>query len=255
MLPLHTLPRLYLNHTLVAGQHVPANSDQTHYLAHVLRRNKDDQVRVFNGQDGEWLASLHLLGSGKKAVLSFVPQTQIRPQILEPDLWLCAAPIKRQHYDYMVQKAVELGVSHLQPMLTQRTQVREINPERLTAIAIEAAEQSERLTLPVIQPELSLEKLIKDWPDDRLPIICAEFGTARPIQEALSDVRAKSYDKAAIFTGPEGGFVEQELQQLATLPRAMCVRLGPRILRADTAALVALACWQAQCGDWRGHGS
>ena len=240
MLPLHTLPRLYLDHALYAGVPIPASPDQTHYLTHVLRRNTDDKVRIFNGRDGEWLADLKFTGTGKKATLALIPQTQTRAQHHEPDLWLCAAPIKRQYYDYMLQKAVELGISRLQPMLTQRTQVRETNLERLTAIATEAA-------------ELPLEKLICDWPADCLAIICAEFGAAQPIQAALSGLGAKSTTKAAIFTGPEGGFTEDELRQLAALPHAIYVRLGPRILRADTAALAALACWQAQCGDWSSH--
>jgi 16S rRNA (uracil1498-N3)-methyltransferase len=215
-----------------------------------MRRHDGDQIRVFNGRDGEWLAGLNIHGSGKKIAVTLSPQSQTRPQQPEPDLWLCAAPIKRQHYDYMVQKAVELGISSLCPMVTQRTQVRETNPERLAAIALEAAEQSERLTLPVIQSEISLPRLTEQWAIDRLPFICAEHGTALPIQQALSSLQAKSYLKAAIFTGPEGGFSDEELTLLGTLPNALCVRLGPRILRADTAALAALACWQAQCGDW-----
>src|SRR5262249_2643831 len=152
---------------------------------------------------------------------------------------------------YMVEKATELGVTVLHPTLTTRTQIRDVNAERLRAIAIESAEQSERLSIPEIRKPLDLKKLAQEWPQDRTPIICAEWGDAAPIENALAKLDMKMRMKAAIFTGPEGGFAADELEALRALPGAVFVRLGPRILRADTAAIAALSCWQAICGDWK----
>lgn len=249
--PLHTLPRLYLPQPMAMGTVIRPSAEQEHYLLHVLRCEAGASLRVFNGSQGEWLAQLKITGSGKKAQSHLTVEKQLQLQHSEPDLWLCAAPIRKQHLDFMVMKAVELGISRFQPVLTSRTQVREVNTERLTAIAIEAAEQSERLTIPQIANPQTLLDLAKNWPAGRLPLICAEFGAAHPIQQALSNPDLSLRQPAAIFTGPEGGYTEDEMAILCELPEALLVSLGPRILRADTAALAALAIWQAACGDWQ----
>jgi 16S rRNA (uracil1498-N3)-methyltransferase len=151
----------------------------------------------------------------------------------------------------MVMKATELGVARIQPVLTARAQIREVNAGRCLSIAIEAAEQSERMTIPDIQAPLALDSLVKNWPRGRLPIVCAESGEATPIAKALQQPGIKAFSQAAVITGPEGGFAPEELERLRQLPHALPVRLGPRILRADTAALAALTCWQAYGGDWK----
>ena len=244
----HTLPRLYVPDELITGQHVGLNVGQTHYLCHVMRLKEGDAVRLFNGRDGEWQAAV---GPGKKRLLEVTVHEQLKPQTAKTALRLCCAPIKRAHFDAMIMKATELGVSQIQPILTARTQVRDVNLEHARAIAIEAAEQSERLSLPDIKPPLSLEQMAAAWSNDCLPVVCAEWGEAMPVREAFSKLDLKDIQESAIITGPEGGFAPKEMQLLRALPRALPIRLGPSILRADTAAIAALTCWQALCGDWR----
>jgi len=242
----HTSPRLYVSCALNMGNSCELDQNQSHYLANVMRLQLGEPVRIFNGADGEHLATVAKIA--KRNVTLDIKQ-QLRSQNMEPDIWLCCTPIKRLHFDDLVMKACELGVNSIQPILTNRAQVREINVERLRAIAIEAAEQSDRLSIPFIEEPLSLDRMIEIWPIDRIPLICAEFGTAQPIATALSQVAKAS--SAAIFTGPEGGYQEEELDKLRNLPNAMALRLGARILRANTAAIAALSCWQSICGDWR----
>jgi 16S rRNA (uracil1498-N3)-methyltransferase len=238
--------RLFMPAKLAQGSVVSATKDQAHHLFHVLRLKAGEIVRLFNGADGEFKAEI--TGADKKGVEMSV-QEQIRPQTPEPDLWLCAAPIKKAHFDFMMEKAAELGVSEIQPILTQRTQVREINADRIYAICREAAEQSDRLSVPAIGLPVSLADLVDLFPKDRALIVCAEYGDAKPVHDALLNL--KNFTKAAIVTGPEGGFAQEELDMLRKAPNAHFVRLGPRILRADTAAIAALTCWQAIQGDWR----
>ncbi len=238
--------RLYLTSPLAPGVTVPLDERQAHYLRHVLRLGSGDLIGVFNGIDGEYRAVL--TASGKRgAVLEL--QTLTRPQAAEPDLWLLFAPIKRQPIDLIAEKATELGVSALQPVLTQRTVVARVNTERLTLIAREAAEQSERLTVPRILEPLPLYEAIRSLGSDRLLFVCDERGTGRPIAEALAD--APRGRAAALLIGPEGGFAPGELDAVLKLPFAIAVGLGARVLRADTAALAALAVFQAIAGDWR----
>jgi len=245
----HTWPRLFVSAPLRQGGTAPLSLQQTRYLVHVLRAREGAPVRLFNGRDGEWLATVPVPPRGKKEAMTLVVHERRRAQASEPDVWLCCAPIKHAHFDFMIQKATELGVAVIQPFLTARTQVRETNGARLAAIAVEAAEQSERLSVPEIRVAVALESLAAAWPAGRLPLICAEFGDASPIAQGLRAASA-SCRAAAIVTGPEGGFTQQEMDALKTLPDALALRLGPRILRADTAALAALACWQSLCGDW-----
>jgi 16S rRNA (uracil1498-N3)-methyltransferase len=222
---------------------------QAHYLRHVMRRADGTELRLFNGRDGEWRATLAL--HGKKAAAALVAE-RTRVQTAEPDLWLCFAPIKRARIDYVAEKATELGVAVLQPMLTRHTAVERVNVERLRANAIEAAEQTERLSVPEVRAPIGLARLLAQWPAGRRLLMCDETGGGPPIAPTLA-----SLDKAAraapwaIVVGPEGGFAEAELAALRRIKDVVAVGLGPRILRADTAALAALACWQAMVGDWQ----
>jgi 16S rRNA (uracil1498-N3)-methyltransferase len=218
-----------------------------------MRLKANDEVRLFNGRDGEWHGKIEgsKTGKGKRGVTVMVCDS-LRPQSGEPDLWLCAAPIKKAHFDYMVEKATELGTTVIQPVLTARTQIRDVNAERLKMIAIEAAEQSERLSVPAIHSPLPLSDIAASWPKERTLIVCAEWGDALPAETAFA--RMNKITKAAILTGPEGGFAEDELALLKKVPGSVFIRLGPRILRADTAAIAALSLWQALCGDWKAKG-
>lgn len=218
-----------------------------------MRRQIDAPIRLFNGLDGEYLATINEIPKSKKHGISLRITEKYRPQTSGHDICLYAAPIKRAHFDYLIQKATELGAHTIQPILTARCHVKEIKLERLHAIAIEAAEQSERLTIPTIHSPLHLNKVIEDWDNDRLPIICAEFGQAQPASTALNTPLAQKSIKTGIFTGPEGGFTAEEIELFNNLDDILPIRLGPRILRADTAAIAALACWQALCGDWKGE--
>jgi 16S rRNA (uracil1498-N3)-methyltransferase len=240
-----TFPRLYVAAPLGLKSSITLEPEQSHYLVHVMRLNAGDEVRLFNGADGEWRATL---GAVQKRSALLVCQERLRSQETGPDIWLCCAPIKRVHFENIIMKATELGVACIQPILTGRTQIRDVNHDRLRTIAIEAAEQSERLNIPDLLPPIAFDKLVAAWPAGRRPLVCAEFGDAQPLQKALASLIPSP---AAIVTGPEGGFLPEELDRLRGLKDALMLRLGPRVLRADTAALAALACWQATCGDWR----
>ncbi len=247
----HTWPRLFVQDDLGQKKQVILSIDQTHYLLHVMRIREGEPLRLFNGRHGEWRAVMPAAPTRKKDPAQLLMEDPLRLQKKEPDLWLCCAPIKRAPFEFMIQKATELGVSVVQPILTARTQVRDFNRQRLQTIATEAAEQSERLSVPEIREPLALDGLIKNWPARRLPLIGAEFGKAVPIAQGLSSALAGARPTAAIITGPEGGFMPEEMDRLSALPESLRLRLGPRILRADTAALAALSCWQALCGDWK----
>ena len=240
------LPRLHCNEALNPAAEVTLGAAPAHYLTHVLRLAAGGELRLFNARDGEWRAAL--AASRKHSVTLRVAERLREPQPLN-DLLLCAAPIKKAHFDYMIEKATELGIGTLQPILTERTQIREVNASRAASIAMEAAEQSERLDLPTIHAPLKLTALIGAWRAERIPVICAEWGEAKPVAAAFAALPPDS--KPAILTGPEGGFTPGEFDLLRQLPNATFIRLGPRILRADTAALAALGCWQALRGDWR----
>lgn len=239
--------RLFVSEGLAEGSVLSTNPDQAHYLAHVLRLGKGDMLRLFNGRDGEYRGVMAEIGK-KDAQIMVCDRT--RPFQTEPDLWLCSAPIKKAHYDYMIEKATELGVSDIRPILTGRTQIREVNIERAGSLCRESAEQSDRLSVPVVHAPVSLKEFVEGFPKDRLLIVCAEWGNASPIHDAFHAPDLRGTTKTAIVTGPEGGFSAEELELLRKIPRACFVRLGPRILRADTAAIAALACWQAIQGDW-----
>lgn len=237
--------RLFVPHPLAAGAVVGLSANQAHYLRHVLRLETGARVALFNGADGEWAARVEGFGKGWASV---AVESLRRAQKVEPDLWLLFAPIKHGRIDYLVQKAAELGVSRLQPVLTDFTQVTRVNTERLAANAAEAAEQTGRLTLPAVAEPARLFDALAGWDAARHLMLCDESGNGRPVFEALA-ARPRG-GPWAVLIGPEGGFSEAELDALHKLPFVMPVSLGPRLLRADTAAVAALACWQAALGDW-----
>lgn len=241
--------RLFIDETLAAGRVVGLDHGRSHFLRSVLRLAPGARLAVFNGRDGEWLAEIEGLGKGWSSLNVMAQRREAAP---EPDLWLVFAPIKRARIDFMAEKATELGCSVLQPVMTRFTAVSRVNEERLAANAREAAEQCERLTVPEVRRAVSFGQLLDGWPAARRLMVCAEWGAARPIAEALRRIREENGETSqpwAIMTGPEGGFAESELDALRKLPFVTPVGLGPRILRADTAALAAIACWQAMLGD------
>ena len=240
------IPRLYIEAGLSAGAAIDLDAARSHYLRGVLRREAGAELLLFNGRDGEWRGRIERLAkSGARVAI----QAQTRPQQASPDLWLVFAPIKRDRIDNLAEKATELGCRCLWPVFTQHTVMSRVNVERLQANAIEAAEQTERLDIPDIRTPAKLGELLSTWSPDRRLIVCAEFGEAAPIADALKTMpRNGAY---AVMTGPEGGFARSELDALSKLPFVTAVGLGPRVLRADTAALAALACWQAILGDGR----
>ena len=244
-------PRLYVAPDLSIGADVPATEGQAHYLLHVMRRRSGDTVVLFNGRDGAWAATVEPRGKRNAA---FLVTSQLRPQSASPDVTLFFAPIKAARLETLIEKATELGVTALMPVITQHTIVNRVNIARLTAIAIEAAEQCERLTVPQIAEAATLET-IAAWqrahPD--VPVFVLDEAAARggggatPLPIALS----RSKGPAAFVVGPEGGFSADERARLGALATTG-VTLGPRILRAETAGIAVLACWQAFCGDWHG---
>jgi 16S rRNA (uracil1498-N3)-methyltransferase len=222
--------RLFVTAPLHQGAELAATAAQAHYLGTVMRRTAGDEVLLFNGNDGEWQARIATL---RRGAASFVADRFIRPQATEPDLWLVFALLKRDATDLVVQKATELGVSALWPVLTARTNAQRVNLARFHAIATEAAEQSERLTVPAIHDPRPLSALLQDWPAGRRLFVAAERVAAAPIVATL--------EPAGLLIGPEGGFAPAELDAIQGRPLVTIVTLGPRILRAETAAIVGLA--------------
>ncbi|RED46152.1 16S rRNA (uracil(1498)-N(3))-methyltransferase [Aestuariispira insulae] len=237
--------RLYVTEALKEGAVVGCSSNQAHYLRSVLRLQAGDPVTLFNGEDGEWLGSIDGVGKGWASVSL---ERKLRDQAASPDLWLLFSPLKRSATDLVIQKATELGASRIVPVLTQRTNTERLKQDRAHATAIEAAEQCERLDVPEVTEIQKLTTFLSDWNEERLLYVCAEAGIADAVSKVFA---AHQMDRpAAILIGPEGGFTEKELAFLNDRSFITPVSLGPRILRAETAALAALACWQSICGDW-----
>ncbi len=235
--------RLFVTATLSSGGVFELPAEQAHYLKSVLRLKAGETIALFNGRDGEFLARIDGFGRHSCAVAL---QSQSRAQAPDPDLWLLFAPIKRARIDFLVEKATELGVSALYPVMTRFTMVDRVNLARLKANAIEAAEQSERLSVPEIHAPQALDQLIAGWDGARRIMLCDETRTAPPVAEALKSAASGAW---AVLVGPEGGFAETELDALRKLPFVLAVSLGPRVLRADTAALAGLAVLQALRGE------
>jgi 16S rRNA (uracil1498-N3)-methyltransferase len=240
-------PRLFVDGPLQAGATVALDRNQANYLGNVLRLSAGEQVLVFNGQDGEWRASI----SGRKRPESVAIAEQTRPQDRLPDLTYVFAPLKHARLDYMVQKAVEMGVSSLQPVLTRFTQVSRVNGERMRANVIEAAEQCGILSLASVANPVTLESYLARREPQRLLVFCDEAADVADPLQALQNGKAAN-GRIDVLIGPEGGFAEEERAILLRQPQILRLSLGPRVLRADTAAVAALALVQAALGDWAG---
>ena len=243
-----SIPRLFLDQPLAAGEAVPATPGQAHYLGSVMRRAVGDAVMLFNGRDGEWQASIAGL---RKDRCTLLPEARTRSQEAGSETRLLVAALKRDALEWVVEKATELGIGLIQPVLTRRTVAGRVNTARLATIAQEAAEQSERLTLPRIAEPLPLHAVLAAW--DGTPLLVgAERRDRPPLARVAAGLHAAgSLDRWAWMVGPEGGFDGPELDDLARRPFVSTVALGPRILRAETAAIAGLAILQALAGDWR----
>ena len=243
-----TSHRLWVDARLASGEKVELTREQAHYLLHVLRLGEGAGVLAFNGRDGEWRAAL--APAGKKSAALRVEE-QAREQDFLPDLDYLFAPLKHARLDYMAQKAVEMGARRLRPVLTRRTQASRINLERMRANVVEAAEQCGILSLAEVLAEEKLENALANWPEDRLLVFCDEAAeTADPV--AALRAAGAGFTKFAVLIGPEGGFDDSEREKLGGVRTTARISLGPRVLRADTAAVAALALVQAALGDWRG---
>lgn len=236
--------RLYVDASLGVQTGVLLGREQAHYLFAVMRRTAGDHVLIFNGHDGEWLAEVAEAGK-RGGVLACLRRT--RTQATGPDLWLCFAPIKKARTDFIAEKACEMGCSRLVPVFTQHTNSERVRTDRMHAHAVEAAEQCGLMSVPTVAEPVALGTLLSDWPEERALMFCDESGTGAPATEAL---RAAAPGPWAVLIGPEGGFSMAEGARLRALPFAHAVSLGPRILRADTAAVAALTVWQTVLGDW-----
>ncbi|NKB22236.1 MAG: 16S rRNA (uracil(1498)-N(3))-methyltransferase [Alphaproteobacteria bacterium] len=240
--------RLFVDHSFSSEQSVPLSEAQAHYLMNVLRMGLGDPVQLFNGRDGEWRG---LIDKITRRRCSITLEKQVSDQRTEPDLWLIFAPIKRARIDFVATKATELGVSALIPVFTEFTDVSRVNTQRLQSNAMEAAEQCGRLSVPEVDEPVNLSEVMKDWPEDRLLLYCDETGGGISINEYLAGQKATGRtEPMAILIGPEGGFSRSELDLLKEKTNFTAIDLGPRILRADTAAVAALSCWQSVLGDW-----
>lgn len=234
--------RLFVDQPLGAGQAVALSQDQAHYLTGVMRLGEGAAILLFNGRDGEWRAAL--AQAGRRNAIA-VCDARTRPLRLPPDLWLLFAPIKKARTDFIVEKAVELGAARILPVQTRHTNADRIRQDRLQAHAVEAAEQCGATHVPEVADLQPLDRLLAHWPEDRRLYWCDEKALGQPA------TIAPAAGPAAILIGPEGGFSADEAAKLRARPNVTPLSLGPRILRADTAAVAALTLWQAACGDWR----
>lgn len=247
--------RLFVDNPLAPGMDLTLNGAPAHYLAHVMRVQTGESLLLFNGCDGEWMCRVMKIG---RNICAVSVEFQTRAQHSEHGPWLAFAPVKKTAIDFIAEKATELGVSRLCPTFTSRTAVNRVNVNRLRANTIEAAEQSERLSVPDVMDPVSLEDLFSDWPSDRTLFIMHGRGRGRPVADHFLAIQSASEGPQAFspgfLIGPEGGFSPSELDLAAELPFVSMIEMGPRVLRCETAALAALACWQAIAGDWRERG-
>ncbi len=239
----YTLTRIYLEASLAEGRTLALSNDHAHYLRNVLRLSEGTELRVFNGSDGEWRAVISSLG---KRAGDIEIQEQLRAPEACPDIWLCFAPVRKHRNAFILEKATELGVAKLQPVTTARTQFSKLRLEKMQSQIIEAAEQTERLDIPLLNATIGLDQMLADWPTERTLIFADEAGDAKPALVALQNLTGPT----ALLIGPEGGFTPQERERLRGQDYVIPVSLGPRILRADTAALSLLTLFQATQGDW-----
>ena len=240
--PPHSTPRLFVDQPLSDGRDIIVGGPSAHYLLNVMRLKQGAPVKLFDDRTGEYLAVVANIG---KRDLVLVVEGQLRPREPVPDLWLCQALVKKDRLDWIAEKACELGIARFVPVLTRRCVVDKVKDDRLRTQMIEAAEQCERTALPDIAPLAKLEAVLRDWPPGRTLYFCDERGGV-PFAGALQAHNGP----AAILVGPEGGFSDEENAAILAHADAVPVSLGPRILRADTAAVTAMSVWMAQCGDW-----
>lgn len=235
--------RLYVDHPLGKGQSVALTREQAHYLFGVMRLSTGREVALFNGADGEWLSTV--AEAGKRGG-TLICKQQSLPQQNPSDLWLLFAPVKKARTDFIVEKAVEMGVSRLCPVQTEFTNSERIRQDRLQAHAVEAAEQCGAVFVPPVDGLKRLDQVLSGWPEERRILFCDEAQTGQ-----AADLRGEDQGAAwAILVGPEGGFSNAERERLLGMPQSSAISLGPRILRADTAAVAALTLWQSTLGDW-----
>ena len=234
--------RLFVDHTLGEAQSVPLNKDQAHYIFSVMRKSIGETILIFDGNNGEWEASIEEI-SKKSGVLFCIKQT--KPQIMPPDLWLFFSPLKKVRTDFIVEKATELGVAKIIPVQTEHTNADRIKLSRLSAHAIEAAEQCGGTYIPKIEELQKINEVLENFPLDRRLLFCDE-----KLQASEVNLENLKKGKWAILVGPEGGFSEIERNYLKGLKFTFSISLGPRILRADTAAVTAISLWQNYLGDW-----
>ena len=237
--------RLYVDDDLSAGRDVTLSADHAHYLVNVMRQGVGAPLALFNGRDGEWRA---LIVETSKRACRVALEARTRDQTTVPDLELLIAVVKRSRLETIVEKAAELGAARVRPVLTHRTNADRVRTDRLAAIMVEAAEQCERLEVPAIDEPEKLDRLLDRWDPSRRLIFCDEAGDAA---DALTALGALTPGPAAILIGPEGGFSPEERARLRAMPGVTAISLGPRILRADTAAISAMTLYQAAAGDWR----
>lgn len=240
--PPQSTPRLFVEPQLIEGELRRIDGPQAHYLATVMRLKAGDPVKLFDDMTGEWLAVA--VDIRKRDVMLEVRE-RLRERESVPDLWLCATPIKKGRIDWVIEKACELGVARVAPVLTRRGVVDKLNLDRLRAHMIEAAEQCGRTALPELVEPVKLAALLKDWPSERALFFADETGGA-PALAAMRDASGP----AAILVGPEGGFDAEERAAIRAVPQAVGISLGPRILRAETAAAAAVSLWMSAAGDW-----
>ena len=234
--------RLFVDHTLGEAQSVPLNKDQAHYIFSVMRKSIGETILIFDGNNGEWEASIEEI-SKKSGVLFCIKQT--KPQIMPPDLWLFFSPLKKVRTDFIVEKATELGVAKIIPVQTEHTNADRVKLSRLSAHAIEAAEQCGGTYIPKIEELQKINEVLENFPLDRRLLFCDE-----KLQASEVNLENLKKGKWAILVGPEGGFSEIERNYLRGLKFTFSISLGPRILRADTAAVTAISLWQNYLGDW-----
>lgn len=238
--PPASTPRLFVDQPLGPDAAASVDGPAAHYLLHVMRLKAGDPVLLFDGRSGEWLARIENPGK-RAATLRIERQTRALESV--PDLWLCFAPVKKARLDWIIEKATELGVARLQPVITERTIVERVKRERIEAQIVEACEQCGRTALPELGDAVKLPELLRKWPADRALLFADETG-GMPLAETSAPA------PAAILTGPEGGFTARERDLLLAMPAVRRVTLGPRILRAETAAIAAASLWMAHHGDW-----
>lgn len=240
--PPASTPRLFIDQPLGADSTPVIDGAAAHYLLGVMRLKAGDPVLLFDNCSGEWLA---VIADATRRSATLQIERHLRGIEAVPDLWLCFAPVKKARLDWIIEKATELGVARLQPVITERTIVERIKQERLAAQIVEACEQCGRTALPTLADPVKLPQLLKDWPAERALLFADEAG-------GVPMARLVAPAPAAVLTGPEGGFTDRERAMLTAHPAVHRLALGPRILRAETAAIAAVSLWMAQHGDWTG---